>query len=44
MKADLEQMLNDKCYYKGKNKKYYITKWRKGEIRHWTVNDGIWKE
>ena len=25
-----------------KNK--YITKWWDGEIRHWTVNDGIWKK
>lgn len=22
----------------------YITKWWDGEIRHWTVNDGIWKK
>ena len=28
---------------KQKNK-YYITKWWQGEIRHWTVKDGIWKE
>lgn len=29
-----------------KNGKYieYITKWWDGEIRHWTVNDGIWKK
>lgn len=41
---DLEWMLkeNASCSY-GKNK-LYITKWWKGEIRHWTVNDGIWKE
>ena len=41
---DLEQMLKDNVYCRsGKNRKY-ITKWWKGEIRHWTVNDGIWKE
>lgn len=40
---DLEQMLKDKiCYSSGGRR--YITKWWKGEIRHWTVNDGIWKE
>lgn len=41
---DLEWMLkeNASCSY-GKNK-LYITKWWKGEIRHWTVNDGIWRE
>lgn len=22
----------------------YITKWWEGEIRHWTVKDGVWKE
>lgn len=42
---DLEQMLKDKMYYSANGgKKYYITKWWKGEIRHWTVKDGIWKE
>lgn len=42
---DLEQMLKDNVYYAtGRNKKRHITKWWKGEIRHWTVNDGIWKE
>lgn len=41
---DLEQMLKDKCYYTGRNKNKYITKWWDGEIRHWTVNDGIWKK
>ena len=41
---DLEQMLKDNVYYKNGNKKAYITKWWKGNIRHWTVKDGIWKE
>lgn len=42
---DLEQMLKDNVYIScGKDKKYYITKWWDGEIRHWTVNDGIWKK
>jgi hypothetical protein len=41
---DLEQMLKDNVYRKVGNKKRHITKWWKGEIRHWTVNDGIWKE
>lgn len=41
---DLEQMLKDNVYDTGGGKKYYITKWWKGEIRHWTVKDGIWKE
>lgn len=41
---DLEQMLKDNVYYKSGKRRYYITKWWKGEIRHWTVNDGIWKE
>lgn len=42
---DLEQMLKDKVYYMtGKANKCMITKWWKGEIRHWTVKDGIWKE
>lgn len=40
---DLEQMLKDKIYYSSGGRRY-ITKWWKGEIRHWTVNDGIWKE
>lgn len=39
---DLEQMLKDRVCYG--NNKIYITKWWKGEIRHWTVKDGIWKE
>lgn len=41
---DLEQMLKDNVFYGRGKYKYYITKWWKGEIRHWTVNDGIWKE
>lgn len=42
---DLEQMLKDNvCYNNGKHKTYYIEKWWDGTIRHWTVNDGIWKE
>lgn len=41
---DLEQMLKDNVYQYGNGKRYYITKWWKGEIRHWIVNDGIWKE
>lgn len=41
---DLEQMLKDNVYYYSKGKKKYITKWWDGEIRHWTVNDCIWKK
>lgn len=42
---DLEQMLKDNVYYKvGKNKRTYMERWWKGNIRHWTVKDGIWKE
>lgn len=41
---DLEQMLKDKCSYTDRSKRKYITKWWDGEIRHWTVNDGIWKK
>lgn len=43
---DLEQMLEDNTYTSGSksNGREYITKWWKGEIRHWTVKDGIWKE
>lgn len=41
---DLEQMLKDNvCINNGRYRKY-ITKWWKGEIRHWTVNDGVWKD
>lgn len=40
---DLEQMLKDNVYYANGGHKLYITKWWKGTIRHWTVNDGIWK-
>lgn len=45
---DLEKMLEDNVCYNYGNGKYkyrrYITKWWKGEIRHWTVNDGVWKD
>lgn len=41
---DLEQMLKDNVYYGNVKHKKYITKWWDGEIRHWTVNDGIWKK
>lgn len=38
---DLEQMLKDKVKYcNGKQ----MERWWKGNIRHWTVKDGIWKE
>lgn len=40
---DLEQMLKDKACYGSGNGKIQITKWWDGTIRHWTVNDGIWK-
>lgn len=40
---DLEQMLKDNVYYNNGKRKYYITKWWDGTIRHWTVNDGVWK-
>lgn len=41
---DLEQMLKDKVYYGNKKNNIQITKWWQGTIRHWTVNDGIWKK
>lgn len=41
---DLEQMLKDNAYYGGGKYKKYIEKWWGGEIRHWTVNDGIWRK
>ena len=42
---DLEQMLKDNVYRtSGNGKRTYITKWWDGTIRHWTVNDGIWKD
>lgn len=42
---DLEQMLKGNVYISGtKGRRRYITKWWDGEIRHWTVNDGIWKK
>ena len=37
---DLEKMYNDNYEQRGK----IIKKWWKGEIRHWTVNDGVWKD
>lgn len=46
MKADfdLEQMLKDNTYYCSNGDRIYIEKWWKGTIRHWTVNDGIWRK
>lgn len=41
---DLEQMLKDNVYYGNGKSAKYIHKWWKGEIRHWTVNDGVWKD
>ena len=41
---DLEQMLKDDAYYCNGTLRNYIHKWWKGEIRHWTVNDGVWKD
>lgn len=41
---DLEQMLKDNVYCMSGKNRLYITKWWDGEIRHWTVNDGIWKK
>lgn len=41
---DLEQMLKDKAYYGNRKNNIQITKWWQGTIRHWTVNDGIWKK
>ena len=41
---DLEQMLNDNVYVSSNGRKYYIKKWWDGTIRHWTVNDEIWKK
>lgn len=41
---DLEQMLKCNACYGTTKYKYYITKWWQGEIRHWNVKDGIWKE
>lgn len=41
---DLEQMLKDKACSGSGYSKIQITKWWDGEIRHWTVNDGIWKK
>lgn len=40
---DLEQMLKDNVYYGYGKYKTYIEKWWDGTIRHWTVNDGVWK-
>lgn len=41
---DLEQMLKGNIYYSDGTSRKYIYKWWKGEIRHWTVNDGVWKD
>ena len=42
---DLEQMLKDNVYYTYCYcRRKYITKWWDGTIRHWTVNDGIWRK
>lgn len=41
---DLEEMFKDKVYYSVRGGRRYITKWWKGEIRHRTVKDDIWKE
>lgn len=41
---DLEQMLKDKAYVPSGNRRIYITKWWEGTIKHWTVNDGVWKK
>lgn len=41
---DLEQMLKDDVYYEVRSGRKHITKWWDGEIRHWTVNDGIWRK
>ena len=41
---DLEQMLKDNACVRSGKTTYYISKWWKGEIRHWTVKDGIWKK
>ena len=38
---DLEQMLKDGMTDRHGNP---MERWWKGEIRHWTVKDGIWKE
>lgn len=38
---DLEQMIKDGMTDKHGNT---MKRWWKGEIRHWTVKDGIWKE
>lgn len=40
---DLEQMLKDDVYYSSGKNRIYITKWWDGTIRHWTVNDDVWK-
>lgn len=40
---DLEQMLKDNTYYNAWGNRIYIEKWWDGTIRHWTVNDGVWK-
>lgn len=40
---DLEQMLKDNVYHNHGKCRIYIEKWWDGKIRHWTVNDGVWK-
>lgn len=37
---DLQKMLECGYQFRGET----ITKWWEGEIRHWTVNDGIWRK
>ncbi len=39
-----KQWYRDNVYDGSGKYRNYITKWWKGEIRHWTVNDGIWRE
>lgn len=41
---DLEKMLDDNVFINRGCSRLYITKWWEGEIRHWTVNDGIWRK
>lgn len=42
---DLEKMLGDNVYTNGSgNSRLHIVKWWEGEIRHWTVRDGVWRK